>query len=95
VVILTTDGRCFVGTLKGYDYTTNIILAGARERVITPDEPTETIDLGLYLLRGESVAVCGLVEEDIEKDIDWSKVSIDPWPTQNKKRTNNRYVDNH
>uniref|UniRef100_A0A060T9G9 LSM2-LSM8 complex subunit LSM8 n=1 Tax=Blastobotrys adeninivorans TaxID=409370 RepID=A0A060T9G9_BLAAD len=74
VTVVTTDGRMFVGILKGYDQATNIILEKAEERIITPDEPTETIELGLYLLRGQSVAVVGLVDEEVEKDIDWSKV---------------------
>lgn len=64
----------FNGILKGYDQTTNLILSNTQERVVTPDEPTEIIDLGLYLLRGESIAVCGLVEEEVYNDIDWSKV---------------------
>lgn len=74
VAIITTDGRNFVGTLKGYDQTTNIILANTKERIISPDEPTEIIELGLYLLRGESVAVCGLIDDEIDKKIDWSNV---------------------
>lgn len=64
------------GTLQGYDQSTNIILTGTQERIITPDEPTEIIDLGLYLLRGDSIVLCGLVDEEIENSIDWIKVSI-------------------
>lgn len=72
---MTTDGRCLVGSLKGYDQTTNLIISNCQERIITPDEPPEIIDLGLYLVRGLSVAVIGEVDEEIAKDIDWSKVS--------------------
>lgn len=75
MAIITTDGRNFVGILKGYDQTTNLILANTTERIITPDEPTETIELGLYLLRGESVAVCGLIDQEIDQKIDWNNVS--------------------
>ncbi|CDO53385.1 similar to Saccharomyces cerevisiae YJR022W LSM8 Lsm (Like Sm) protein [Geotrichum candidum] len=74
VIVITTDGRTFVGTLQGYDQSTNIILTDTQERIITPDEPTEIIDLGLYLLRGDSIVVCGLVDEEINNSIDWTKV---------------------
>ncbi|CAN6643418.1 U6 snRNA-associated Sm-like protein LSm8 [Trichomonascus vanleenenianus] len=74
VVVITTDGRMLVGKLMGFDQTTNLILAETQERVITPDEPTETIEMGLYLIRGDTVAVCGLVDEELEKDIEWTKV---------------------
>lgn len=42
--------------------------------MISPDKPTETIDLGLYLLRGESIVLCGLVDEEIDSQVDWEKV---------------------
>lgn len=80
MAIITTDGRNFVGTLKGYDQATNLILANTTERIVSPDEPTETIELGLYLLRGESVAVCGLIDEEIDQKIDWNNVSITDHP---------------
>ncbi|KAA8904195.1 hypothetical protein TRICI_005570 [Trichomonascus ciferrii] len=79
VAIITTDGRYFVGVLKGYDQSTNLILADTTERIISPDEPAETIQLGLYLLRGESVAVCGLIDHEIDQKIDWNSVSVTPF----------------
>lgn len=74
VVIVTTDGRFFSGVLEGYDNTTNVILSQTQERVITPDEPCEIIDLGIYIMRGEAVALCGLVEESLDKNIDWTSI---------------------
>lgn len=67
--------RQFKGTLKGHDQSTNIILANTKERIITEDdEPTQIINLGLYLVRGDCVAVCGLVDDEIDQSIDWTKV---------------------
>jgi hypothetical protein len=63
--------------LKGYDQTTNLILSDCQERIIAPNEPPEIIDLGLYIVRGLSVAVIGQVDDDVAKDIDWTKVSRD------------------
>ncbi|KAK9456069.1 hypothetical protein V1511DRAFT_496438 [Dipodascopsis uninucleata] len=74
VTVITSDGRLFIGTLQGFDQTTNLILQSAKERIIVPDNATETLDLGLYLLRGESVVLCGLVDDEIEASIDWEKV---------------------
>jgi U6 snRNA-associated Sm-like protein LSm8 len=55
----------------------NLVLTSATERIIRPieeDEPSEEVPLGLYIIRGDSVAVVGRVDEDIDGKIDWGKV---------------------
>ena len=77
VLILTTDGRSLTGMLLSCDQTTNLILQDTTERVIRPqDDPedSEEVDHGLYIIRGENVAVCGLVNEEFDASIDWKKV---------------------
>lgn len=74
VTVITTDGRCLVGDLKCYDNATNLVLSNTIERIITRSDETEFIELGVYILRGESVGCCGLIDQEIEKDIDWNKV---------------------
>jgi U6 snRNA-associated Sm-like protein LSm8 len=71
VTIITTDGRLLIGQLRGYDQTTNLILSLARERTISPDEPCSTEDLGLYILRGDNVALVGETDEEKDKSIKW------------------------
>jgi U6 snRNA-associated Sm-like protein LSm8 len=71
VTIITTDGRLLVGYLRGYDQTTNLILSAAQERTISPDEPCTTEDLGLYILRGDNVALVGETDEEKDQSIDW------------------------
>jgi len=47
------------------------------ERIIRPyddDEPSTQVSLGLYLVRGDNVCVIGLVDEQLDENIDWSKV---------------------
>lgn len=73
VTIITTDGRLLVGYLRGYDQTTNLIISGAQERTISPDEPTTTEDLGLYILRGDNVALVGETDEEQDQSINWYK----------------------
>ena len=57
-----------------------MILTGTTERIINEideeadeDAPT-TISLGVYLCRGASVATVGLLDEEKDQEIDWSKV---------------------
>ena len=76
-MVLTTDGRTLVGTLLSCDQLTNLVLQDTVERVILPPgDPLNSHEAthGLYLIRGESVAVCGLLDEQLDNDIDWAKV---------------------
>lgn len=53
------------------------VLSHTIERVIrTPDdpEPSSEVPHGLYLIRGDNVAVVGLVDEQLDEDINWSEV---------------------
>ena len=77
VLVLTTDGRSLTGLLLSCDQLTNLVLQNTIERVIRPREDlddSEEISHGLYLIRGENVAVCGLVSEELDASIDWPKV---------------------
>jgi len=71
VTIITTDGRLLVGYLRGYDQTTNLVLSAAQERTISPDEPCTTEDLGLYILRGDNVALVGETDDEKDQSINW------------------------
>lgn len=69
-----------VGTLLSCDGSMNLVLQDAIERIIRPrDEgiPSEEVPLGVYVIRGDSVAVCGKVDEEIDDKIDWGKVAGD------------------
>jgi len=55
----------------------NLVLQNATERIIRPREeevPSEEVPLGLYIVRGDSVAVVGRLDEELDGSIDWSKV---------------------
>lgn len=43
VSIITADGRNFVGTLKGFDQTVNLILDDTHERVFSPSNGVEQV----------------------------------------------------
>ncbi|KAF1964117.1 Sm-like ribonucleo protein [Bimuria novae-zelandiae CBS 107.79] len=88
VSVLTLDGRTMVGTLESCDGSMNLVLSSAVERIIRPrvdeaedDVPSEEVPLGLYIIRGDSVAVCGRVDEELDASIDWEKVRGEPLGT--------------
>ena len=68
------------GTLKGFDQTTNLILANAKERVFSKESGVEEISLGLYLIRGDSISVVGSLDSGLDESIDWSALLADPIP---------------
>ena len=61
VQVVTTDGRVFTGTLKGIDQALNCILADCQERIYSLDCGVKRIALGLYLVRGDTVAIMGII----------------------------------
>jgi U6 snRNA-associated Sm-like protein LSm8 len=77
VLVLTADGRTLIGSLLSCDQLTNLVLSNTIERVIRPaddPEPSSEVDHGLYLIRGDNVAVCGLVDEELDATINWEQV---------------------
>ncbi|MCJ1291512.1 hypothetical protein MMC34_003057 [Xylographa carneopallida] len=77
VLVLTSDGRTLIGMLLSCDQLTNLVLGATVERVIRPpddEEASAEVSHGLYVIRGENVAVCGLVDEELDASIDWEKV---------------------
>lgn len=78
VSIITNDGRHIVGILRGYDQATNLIVDESFERIYREDAGTETIVLGLYVVRGDSIAVIGELDEEADAAIDFSKIRAPP-----------------
>mmetsp|Transcript_31885 Transcript_31885/g.77284 ORF Transcript_31885/g.77284 Transcript_31885/m.77284 type:complete len:95 (-) Transcript_31885:277-561(-) len=68
VCVVTSDGRTIMGTLVGNDQVQNVILSDAQERIYSDDAPVETVELGLYVIRGDNV--CMIADYNKEKLID-------------------------
>eukprot|EP00050_Salpingoeca_kvevrii_P007682 m.297810 g.297810 ORF g.297810 m.297810 type:complete len:92 (+) comp13705_c0_seq1:3-278(+) len=77
VSVITQDGRFFVGTLRGHDHLTNLILDKSHERVFSA-QGVEKVDLGLYIIRGDNVALVGEINEHLDESISLDKVSAQP-----------------
>ncbi|XP_044004475.1 U6 snRNA-associated Sm-like protein LSm8 [Aphidius gifuensis] len=78
VSIITSDGRNFIGTLKGFDQTINLILDESHERVYSMNQGVEQVVLGLHIIRGDNVAIVGELDDDIDSRIDLSSIKADP-----------------
>lgn len=66
-----------VGKLVSCDNSMNLVLQDTVERIIRPREeemPSEEVPLGVYIVRGDNVAVCGRVDEELDEQINWAEV---------------------
>ncbi|XP_003383057.1 PREDICTED: U6 snRNA-associated Sm-like protein LSm8 [Amphimedon queenslandica] len=78
VSIITGDGRVIVGTLKGFDQTVNIILSNSHERVYSSSSGVEQVQLGLYIIRGDNIAVIGELDEELDSEINLNDIRAEP-----------------
>ena len=78
VTVITNDGRHLVGTMRGYDQATNIILEECTERVYSEGAGVETIVLGLYVVRGDNIALIGEMDEDRDAQLDLTQIKAPP-----------------
>mmetsp|Transcript_21137 Transcript_21137/g.33949 ORF Transcript_21137/g.33949 Transcript_21137/m.33949 type:complete len:108 (+) Transcript_21137:192-515(+) len=74
VSIITCDGRNIVGTLKGLDQQTNVVLSDCHERVYSQTSEVEQEVLGLYIIRGQNVGIIGILDEETENKMDLKQV---------------------
>ncbi|KAM5171416.1 LSM8 homolog, U6 small nuclear RNA associated [Mantella aurantiaca] len=78
VAVITADGRMIVGTLKGFDQTINLILDESHERVFSSSQGVEQVVLGLYIVRGDNVAVIGEIDEETDSALDLGNIRAEP-----------------
>ncbi|KAL1409558.1 U4/U6-U5 snRNP complex subunit LSM8 [Vanrija albida] len=78
VQVILYDGRVIVGRLKGNDNFCNLILSDSVEREYSSDKGVEMIPLGLYMIKGDNVALVAEVDEDKDATIDYSEIQAEP-----------------
>ena len=76
--IITNDGRNLVGTIHGMDQHTNVILTNSQERIFSEDEAVDVVELGLYLIKGDTIAIVGEIDEELDAAQDLSAVRARP-----------------
>ena len=70
VCVVTSDGRIIIGQLVGHDQVQNLILSDAFERVYSESSAVEIAELGLYVVRGDNVAMVADYDADVWKKQD-------------------------
>eukprot|EP01135_Chromosphaera_perkinsii_P009551 Nk52_evm1s1810 gene=Nk52_evmTU1s1810 len=78
VLVVTNDGRVICGILKGFDQVINVILNDTHERVFSPVDGMEQVVLGLFILRGDNIAVIGLLDSDLDSGVEWDQIKANP-----------------
>mmetsp|Transcript_33712 Transcript_33712/g.86450 ORF Transcript_33712/g.86450 Transcript_33712/m.86450 type:complete len:97 (+) Transcript_33712:469-759(+) len=78
VNVLTNDGKVIVGFLKGFDHITNVILTECEERVYSEDAGVEVEALGLYVIRGDNVAVVGEIDPVLDEQLNLDETCAAP-----------------
>ncbi|XP_045449053.1 U6 snRNA-associated Sm-like protein LSm8 [Melitaea cinxia] len=78
VSVITADGRNFIGTLKGFDQTINIILDESHERVFSTSTGVAQVVLGLHIIRGDNIAIVGQIDESIDSRLDLGNIRAEP-----------------
>lgn len=67
-----------VGIMEGFDQLTNVILSHSHERIFSRERGVQINQLGLYMIRGDNVAICGPIEESLDGEVDWEAVRVAP-----------------
>ena len=78
VQVVTNDGRNIVGLLKGFDQSTNVILDECHERVFSSEAGVEQVVLGLYIVRGDNIAVVAEIDEEADAELALDEIVAEP-----------------
>ncbi|KZV98106.1 LSM-domain-containing protein [Exidia glandulosa HHB12029] len=78
VFLVLTDGRSIVGTLRGYDQKSNVVLSESVERIYSADAGVDEAQLGLYLVKGDTIALLGELDEAMDKAVPLDSIRADP-----------------
>ena len=73
ICVVTSDGRLILGDLVGHDQVQNLILNDAKERVYSAGSPPESVELGLYVIRGDNVCMIADYDPNL-----WGEDAVEP-----------------
>ncbi len=77
VSVITNEGRVFTGVLKSFDQSMNMVLQDCFEKIYSLEEGVNFIKMGVYMIRGDNVAIVSEVDEILEKQIDYSAIKAE------------------
>ncbi|XP_053206418.1 U6 snRNA-associated Sm-like protein LSm1 [Panonychus citri] len=65
LMVLLRDGRSIIGILRSIDQFANLVLHRSIERIHVKNKYAD-IDIGVILIRGENVVLCGEIDAEYE-----------------------------
>lgn len=74
---MLADGRLVVGLCKAIDTHGNVILSQAHERHFSVSG-VRVLDMGACVLRGDSVALVGEYDGEVDEKTNWSELFVEP-----------------
>ncbi|RWS11904.1 U6 snRNA-associated Sm-like protein LSm1 [Dinothrombium tinctorium] len=76
LMVLLRDGRTLIGYLRSIDQFANLVLHQAIERIHVGNKYGD-IPIGIFVIRGENVVLCGEIDSEKEERVDLKRVDID------------------
>lgn len=83
IQVITTEGRIFTGNLVSFDQSLNVVLQECFEKVYDNSKPVQIENMGVYIIRGDNVCIISKINLDLEKKIDYTKITSEPFPLIN------------
>ncbi|KAM0682522.1 hypothetical protein MDAP_002364 [Mitosporidium daphniae] len=80
VNIITNDGKVIVGYMHAFDASTNVAITHAHERIFSLKKGVVVSQLGLFLIRGDNIAIIGILDEELDAEIEYTELKAPPLP---------------
>ena len=78
LMFVSNDSKILMGRLEGFDQACTLVIFDCHERVFDPKQGAQTLRHGLFMLRGDNLALIGEIDERKDMETDWSKVLVPP-----------------
>ena len=78
LMFVTNDSKVLLGRLEGFDQACNLVTFDCHERVFDSLQGAQIMRHGLFILRGDNLALVGEIDERKDLETDWSKIICAP-----------------
>lgn len=78
VQVITNEGRVFIGELMSFDQSMNVMLKNCIEKIYSKEKGVKFEKMGLYLIRGDNVAIINEIDDNVEKNLQYDKIKGEP-----------------
>jgi len=77
VSVITNDGRVFIGILKSFDQSMNVVIKSCNERVYSK-EGVHMVEIGTYFVRGDNISIVSELDEHMELTLNYKEIKAEP-----------------